>query len=575
MNRRLTSSLASLAGVAAFSLVAQEADAQCQNPNGFPVLHAVENPGNHVRLLSEELRSQYNLELVDLIQHPGCTNEGKLGLLIKNNDRLAIPDGIENDYNKAYPFTNCDNQSGLNNAATPEEVNGQATFYACEGENYNCFTNVLLDLAPSPQLEMMFARTTDTNYTGSDIIYNYGIWNRQSDSTLGYPLEIPTGHAYQIRDGHTTIFSGASFTQNGRAKLRTYTPGNPNSTRETANQMTSGLLATESFRSVQRPGGGVYLMGLHNALQTPHVITVEYDPTTNNLTVCGSMVNPVVDSEGRAVDTKNHILAWRDVHDIYENTHTVGFVLNPDEEDPNGFRLFATVDLNTCNFTGCTAEETCNENTGVCERTDVNIDPCEGIVCVAGEVCIEGACAQDEEADAGADTGDADLPEDTGLDTDTETDADMGAADATDDTDLEEDSDADMADEPDAQPDMPKEDVANSDTGDADAEDPYHPDNNGNNGNNGNPDTGICTRAATECKPGEHMVNNGDECACAPIDTPDLTPDTGTDSGNNKRPPAPEPKEEGCATAPGEIQGNTKGLLFAALLYALKRRKAA
>jgi hypothetical protein len=187
------------------------------------------------------------------------------------------------------------------------------------------------------------------------------------------------------------------------------------------------------------------------------------------------------------------------------------------------------------------------------------------VACGTNEVCIEGVCAPDEEADAGEDTGD------TGLDTDMGEDADMGnedANDATDDADLEE---ADMADEPDTQPDMPEvEDVANSDT--ADAEDPYHPD---NNGNNGNPDAGICTRAATECKPGEEMVNNGGACACVPVDTPDLTPDTGTDSGNNKRPPAPEPKEEGCATAPGEIQGNTKGLLFAALLYALKRRKAA
>ncbi|MBP7819441.1 hypothetical protein KA036_01230, partial [Candidatus Gracilibacteria bacterium] len=139
---------------------------------------------------------------------------------------------------------------------------------------------------------------------------------------------------------------------------------------------------------------------------------------------------------------------------------------------------------------------------------------------------------------------------------------------------LEEDSDADMADEPDAQPDMPEEDVANSDTGDADAEDPYHPD---NNGNNGNPDAGICTRAATECKPGEQMVNNGDECACAPIVTPDLTPDTGTDSGNNERPPAPKPKEEGCATVPGDIQGKYGNLILlaAGLAWVHSRRKTA
>jgi hypothetical protein len=553
--------IASLAftGVIAGLASQDNAHAECQNPEGFPVLSQVDRPEQYVRFIDEDLRNQYNLEIRGLILNPQCTDDpNKMGLLVANLDRLHHQSIPESEYNHAYLFTNCDDESGLNNITTPEEDGqpgiDQQCFY--DGEDY-CSSLVLLDRWTNEA-------GTRRNFTAMQF-ENEGYMFGPAHFGINIPEEIPpiailTSETYEdFGNGQVVRYQVASFNRNGRAMLQYELNGEP---RTTTNQMTSGLLATEPFRAIEfnREGGGVYLMGLHNTFRTPHVITVELDLSTNTFEVCGNIVNPVVDTYGNPVNTVDYKIIPRTVTDIYGQTRTVGFVLNPDSEAPNGFKLFSTVDLNSCNFTGCAPEETCRENTGICEPTEVNTNPCEGVVCETGEVCIEGACAPDEEADA----GDTDLPE-TGLDTDTETDADMGAADATDDTDLEEDPDADMADEPDAQPDIPEEDVANSDTGDGDAEDPYHPD------NNGNPDTGICTRAATECKPGEEMVNNGGACACVPVDTPDLNQGTGIDSGTNERPPTPKPKEEGCATVPGDIQNHTNLLAIGILVAGLNR----
>ena len=194
--------------------------------------------------------------------------------------------------------------------------------------------------------------------------------------------------------------------------------------------------------------------------------------------------------------------------------NTFLLALNPNTQF--GVDLYSN---NICLSITCEENQTCNQNTGTCEtNTRICADPCQ-----EGEICEDGRCVTVEDVDAGAD---ADLPEED-------------AADAGADADLPEEDAADTG----ADADLPEEDAADtSDTGQ------------------------ICPLSTTvNCPPDKDS------------DTPDLTPDTGTDSGNNKRPPAPKTAPEGCATTPGSTRGEINQLLlltaFAGL--ALSRRKKA